>query len=181
MNVPDPRQLVEAPVRRELMWLVARGMALVAVVAAIALLPLAFELDVPTCDRLAMAAPAILIGYALLIQLRRQRHGGAPDDAREAAWTRAAEVDPDDAALGRLVSTWVPIGLLLSLILLLWPHLTDENPALAAAWSVLGVPPVVLAWLLASSTWLDGCRDDLARAEGEADARFRRYWANVGR
>lgn len=156
-------------------------MGLVAIVAAIALLPLAIELDVPTCDRLAMAAPAVLIGYALLIQLRRRRDGGAPDDAREAAWTRAAEVDPDDAALGRLVSAWVPIGLLLSLVLLLWPHLTDRNPALAAAWSVLGVPPMVFAWLVASFTWLDGCRDDLARAEGEADARFRRYWANVGR
>lgn len=181
MDASDPRQLVEAPVRRELMWLVTRGVALVAVVATIALLPMAFQLDVSTRDRLAMAPPAILIAYALLIQLRRLRHGSAPADAREAAWARAAEVDPDDAILGRLVSAWVPIGLLVSLVLLLWPHLTDKNPALAAAWSVLGVPPMVFAWLFASSTWLDVCRDDLARAEDEAEARFRRYWANVGR
>ncbi len=172
---------MEAPVRRELARLVARGLALVAAVGALAVCPLLFELDVRTCDRIAMIAPAILLGYVLLVHVRRQVRGGAPGDAREAAWSRAAEVDHDDAALGRFISGWVPVGLLVALIFLLWPHLTDENPALAAAWSVLGMPPIVFAWLFASSTWLDACRDDLARAEGESDARFRRYWANVGR
>ena len=97
------------------------------------------------------------------------------------AWDRAREIDGEDASLGLLVAGWVPAGLILALGLLLWPHLTDPNPALAAAWVVLGLPPFAVAWLFATTTWLDACRDDLARAEHESDTRLRRYWANVGR
>jgi hypothetical protein len=123
----------------------------------------------------------ILFLYVVLAHARRAVHGPVSAEARIEAWDRAKQVEPDDATLALLVTGWVPVGLLVALSVLLWPHLTDPNPALAAAWAVLGVPPVVLAWLLASSTWLDASRDDLARAEGESDAVFRRYWANVGR
>jgi len=181
MNVPDPRLLVEAPVRRALLWLMVRGAVFVAVIGMLAACPLVMELDVMTCDRLAMAAPVILIGYAVVVHARRFIRGSVGAEARELAWARAREVDADDAWLGLAVTGWVPVALLVALVVLLWPHVTDPNPALAAAWCVLGVPPVVFAWLLASATWLDASREDLARAEGESDAAFRRYWANVGR
>jgi hypothetical protein len=43
------------------------------------------------------------------------------------------------------------------------------------------VPQIVAAWLFATTAWLDSCRDELARAIGESERRFRSYWANVGR
>ncbi len=181
MGGMDPRRAVEAPVRRELAWLVVRGIALVAVIAALAACPLACALDVPSRDGLAMVAPAILLAYGALMAGRRLIRGAVAEDARAVAWDRAREVDADDAVLGRMVSAWVPVGLLAGLVLVLWPHITDANPALACAWVVIGLPPMVAAWIVASSVWLESCRDDLARAEGQSDALFRRYWANVGR
>jgi hypothetical protein len=181
MTLPDPRLLVEAPVRRALAWLILRGVALVGMIAALAACPHLLSLDVATCDRLAMAAPAVLLGYVALVYAHRLLRGRVSDEARAEAWDRAKAVDADDAALGLLVTGWVPVGLFVALFVVLWPHLTDANPALAASWAVFGVPTIVLAWLLASSTWLDASRDDLARAEGDSDAALRRYWANVGR
>jgi hypothetical protein len=108
---------------------------------------------------------AVRIGYGAWVLVSQRLHGHASEEAREVAWDRAREIDSDDAALG----------------LLLWPHFTDPNPALAAARVVLGLPPCAAAWLLVTTTWLDACRDDLARAEQESDTRLRSYWANVGR
>jgi len=123
----------------------------------------------------------VLVGYSLLVHARRLLLDPVPEERRQLAWARAREVDADDATLGRLVWAWVPIGLLAALVLLLWPHVTDANPALACAWVVLGLPPIAVAWLIASSTWLDAARDDLARAELESDTLLRRYWADLGR
>lgn len=176
----DPRGLVEAPVRRELQWLVVRGLALFLVVAALAVCPIVCALDAEARDALAIAAPILLFGYALAVHARRVVLGPVPEDRRVSAWTRAQEVDADDALLGRLVCSWLPIGLLAALILLVWPHITDANPALACAWVVIGLPPIALAWLVASSSWLDAARDDLARAELRSDALLRTYWANLG-
>jgi len=177
----DPRGAIDAPIRRELLWLVVRGLALFIAVAALAVCPVVCALEPATCDALAMAAPALLVGYSLLVHGRRLVVGPVPEDQRELAWVRAREADADDAMLGRLVWIWVPIGLVAALLLLVWPHITDANPALACAWVVIGLPPTAAAWLLASSTWLDSARDDLARAELESDHLFRSYWANLGR
>jgi hypothetical protein len=177
----DPSRAIEAPVRRALAWMVVRGIALVALVAALAACPLADTLDVPTRDRIAMLVPAILVACAGLMYGHRLVRGAVPEAARATAWDRAREIDADDAALGRLVSGWVPLGLLAALALLMWPHITDADPALACAWVVVGLPPMAVAWAVVSALWLDTCREDLARAEGESDARFRRYWSNVGR
>ncbi len=179
-GVDDPRGLVESPVRRELQWLVVRGLALFLVVGALATCPVVCALEQGTCDALAMAAPLLLLGYSLTVHARRLVLGPVPEERRASAWSRASEVDADDALLGRMVCGWVPVGLLAALILLIWPHITDANPALACAWVVIGLPPTAVAWLVASSTWLDAARDDLARAELRSDALFRRYWANVG-
>ncbi len=152
-----------------------------AVIVCLAALPVSRPLDVGSRDALAIAAPLILLGYVLVVNGARLLRGRVPVTAREAAWAKAREVDEADAWLGRMVAGWVPVGLALALGVLLWPHLTDPNPALACAWAVLGLPPIAIAWLVASSSWLDACRDDLARAEEESEARFRRYWANPGR
>lgn len=181
MTVPDPRQVVEEPVRRELGLLVVRGIVLVGVIALLAVLPAVGSLDVGTRDGIAVAAVVILFGYGLAANLVRHLHDRVSLEARATAWDRAREVDPEDAWLGRAVALWVPVGLVAALSLLVWPHITDPNPALACTWVVLGLPPVTAAWLFASTTWSDSCRDALARAEDESQTRFRRYWANPGR
>ena len=173
--------LVEEPVRRELARLVVRGVALVVAIAMLAVLPVVMSLDVPTRDEIATAAPTVLLAYALASNALRLARGRSTADERLTAWARAREVDADDALLGRMVALWVPIGLLAALSLLVWPHITDPNPALACAWVVLGLPPIAAAWAFASTSWLDACRDGLAHAEDESTARFRRYWANPGR
>jgi hypothetical protein len=177
----DPRMLVQAPVRGALAGLMARGIALVGILAGLALLPALAHPDARVRDGVVIAAVIVLVGYVVLVRTAGLRRGRPPLEARERAWDRAREMDSDDASLGLLVAGWVPAGLLLALALMVWPHLIDANPALAAAWTVLGLPPVAIAWMLATTTWLDACRDDLARAEHEADLRFRRYWADVGR
>jgi hypothetical protein len=181
MTLPDPRALVEAPVRRELGWLVIRGISLVGVVAALAVLPAVARLDVPTRDGLPALATLVLLGYTAGSHLQRVVRGRVPEDERASAWDRASEVDASDALLARWVAWWVPVALFVALGLSLWPHMTDPNPALACAWVVLALPPVAVAWLIACSTWQDACRDGLARAGSESQARFRRYWSNPGR
>jgi len=172
---------MEEPVRRELAWLVVRGVGLVTVIAGFAVLPVVVSLDVAARDLIAAAAVITLFGYGLAANLVRRSHDPVTVAARALAWERAREVDADDAWLGRMVALWVPIGLVAALGLLVWPHFTDPNPALACAWVVLGLPPVTAAWLFATTTWVDSCRDALARAEDESASRFRRYWANLGR
>ena len=177
----DPRSQVEAPVRGALVGVMGRGMALVAVVSLLALWPIVARPEVAVRDAIAGIVFAVLIGYGDWVLIAKRINGHASEEARELVWDRAREIDSDDAALGLLVAGWVPAALLLALGLLLWPHVTDPNPALAAAWVVLGLPPFVAAWLFVTTTWHDACRDDLARAEQESDTRLRSYWANVGR
>jgi hypothetical protein len=176
----DPRSQVEAPVRGALASVMGRGLALVGLMALLALWPVAARPEVAVRDAIAGIAFGVLVAYGIWVRTSAHITGRPPEEARALAWDRAREIDSEDATLGLLVAGWVPAGLLLALGLLVWPHLTDPNPALAAAWVVLGLPPLALAWLFATTTWLDACRDDLARAEQEADTRLRRYWANVG-
>lgn len=157
-----------------------RGLVLVGTLALLALWPVAAKPDTATRDTIAVLAVLVLAGYGLVVRISQRIRDRPPLEARERAWERAKEIDHDDASLGLLVAGWVPVGLLLAMGLLIWPHLTDQNPALAAAWVVFGLPPFALAWMLATTSWLDACRDDLARAEEESDTRLRRYWANVG-
>ena len=176
----DPRSQVEAPVRGALAAVMGRGLALVGFLALLALWPIVAHPEVAVRDGIAWVAVGLLVGYGVWVRVSARIAGRPSPQARALAWDRAKEIDPDDATLGLLVAAWVPAGLLLTIGLLVWPHLTDPNPALAAAWVVLGLPPFALAWLFATTTWLDACRDDLARAERESDTRLRSYWANPG-
>lgn len=176
----DPRSQVEAPVRGALVGVMGRGLALVGAMALLALWPMVAHPDEPVRQAIAGLAFGILAGYGIWVRIG-QHLGNRPSAAERArAWERAKEIDGDDAALSLLVAGWVPVALVLALGLLLWPNITDADPARASAWVVLGLPPFAMAWLFASTAWLDACRDDLARAEREADTRLRRYWANLG-
>ena len=121
----------------------------------------------------------MLIGYAALV-FGRARAGGPPEEALAGAWHAAREVDPADALLALGVAGWVPVAIAAALVVMTWPHLNDPNPALRGAWAVLGVPTILLAWILATNAWLHGCRASLADAEAESRRRFRGYWANAG-
>ncbi len=176
----DPRSMVEAPVRGALAGVMGRGLALVAAMVLLALCPLVAKPGVDACNAIAGLSFAVLLGYGTWVRVSQRLHGRPSDEDRERAWERAKEIDRDDAMLTLIIAGWVPVGLLLALALLLWPRITDADPAAAATWVVMALPPFVLAWLLATESWLQACRDDLARAEHEADIQLRRYWANVG-
>ena len=177
----DPRSQVEAPIRGAIVGVMGRGLALVGVMALIALWSIVGRPMPGLRDALAYGGPALLLGYALWVRAGMRIRGQAAEQDRRLAWIRARRVDPSDAALGRMIAAWVPVGLLLTLGVLLWPGLTNPDWNVAEAWIVLGLPPYALAWLVAATTWLDACRDDLARASDESDRRLRSYWANVGR
>lgn len=175
----DPRSRVEAPVRTALATMVGRGLVVVVGMTLVALWPIVVSSEAVARDAIAVAAVGVLLAYAIVVRLTRRLSGHPDDEALERAWVRAREIDGDDATLGLLVVGWVPVGLLLGMGVLIWSHLTDPNPALAAAWAVFGLPAFVIAWIAATRTWLDACRGDLARAESESDNRLRHYWANV--
>jgi hypothetical protein len=172
--------MVEAPVRGALAGVMGRGVALVAAMVLLALWPLVAKPGVDVCNAIAGLSLAVLVGYATWIRLSQRLHGRPSEEDRARAWERAKEIDRDDAMLSLIIVGWVPVGLFLALALLLWPRMTDADPAAAATWVVMALPPFTLAWLFATESWLEACRDDLARAEHEADVQLRRYWANVG-
>jgi hypothetical protein len=177
----DPRALVAAPVRHALSTLIVRGLALVGLVGALAVWIVAASPDAAGRDASTFAAIALLAAYSLVVRSARMVHSRPSLEERASAWARALELDRDDAALALLVAAWVPAALFLALLVLLWPHLTDANPQVASSWAVFGLAAAGTAWLVMVDTWMDAARDDLARAEHEADLRFRRYWANPGR
>jgi hypothetical protein len=183
MDPDDPRLEVEAPVRRALLALVARGVALVGVVLALVLAP-----GLPPLARfrslddvVAIVVPALLFAYGAGVLAGRRLHGRPSEGARAAAWFRAREIEPADAMLALLVAGWVPVALLAALVVLAWPHLNDPDATIRGAWGALGVPALAAAWLVAANLWLEATRDRLARAIGESERRFRSYWANPGR
>jgi len=176
--VADPRREIEAPVRRALARLVVRGIAIVLVVLGAVFLPRL--LGVASTDELAAAVPlTMLVGFGAFIRVRNAVRGRPSPELRSRAWLHAREVDPDDAWLALLVTGWVPIGFAVALVLMALPHLSDPRQIHRAAWFALGVPGSAVAWLWAVSGWLDACRDDLARAASDADARLRAYWSGL--
>ena len=177
----DPRAQVEAPIRGALTGVMANGIGLVVAVAAIAFVPHALHADLSIRYGAVAAAVVALVGYSVAVRVLALLHGRPSPALRDLAWSRASELDAEDAMLSLLVAGWVPVALALALALLLWPHLTSPDPGVSAAVVVFGVPPVVLAWVLAADAWGDACRDSLARAELESQLRFRSYWATLGR
>jgi len=182
----DPRQRVEAPVRRALASIAVRGVLVVVGVLAVILGPRipALRLPGPTAhalaDATAIGVTVVLLAYSLLVRLVRRIRSRIPDDALARAWHAAREIDPPDALLALAVAGWVPVAIGVALLLMTWPHLNDPDPALRGAWAVLGLPPIAVAWILATNAWLHACRESLARAEAESRRRFRGYWANPG-
>jgi hypothetical protein len=177
----DPRTLVVAPVRHALTSLVVRGIALVGAIGGLAVWIVAAKPEATGRDGATFLAISLLAGYSIVVRAHRLVRGRPTPEEREIAWERAQEMDRDEAVLALMIVAWVPAAILVSLTVLLWPHLTDADPKTASAWVVFGVTTAVGLWLVMTATWLDAVRDDLARAEHEADLRFRSYWADLGR
>lgn len=176
-----PRTKVAAPVRRALATVVVRGLVLAGVVGALAVLIVAAHPDAAGRDVVTVLAIGVLVVYAIVVRSLQVVRRRPSEEERAAAWERARELDHDDATLAMVVTAWVPAAIFLALAVLLWPHLADEDPRTASTWAVFGVAAAGMAWLAMLDTWLDATREDLARAEHEADLRFRGYWANLGR
>lgn len=180
MHADDPRNEVEAPVRRALIRIVVRGFVLVGITLAAVLCPAIPALHAQA-DGVAIAVVALLYTFALVVAVERRVRTPVDQSVRASAWYKAREIDEGDAMLALVIAGWVPVALAAALIVMIWPHLNDPNPQLRGAWAVIAVPQVVAAWLFATTGWLESCRDELARAIGESERRFRSYWANVGR
>ena len=180
MSDTDPQQMVDAPVRRALLELVVRGIALVGVVLMLVLGPsvpsLAWTRDLAT-----VLLVGVLFGVAALVRLERHVRGRPSDTARASAWSRARAVDEGDAALGLLIAGWVPVALATALIVLVGPHFAEPDLEVRGMWWAFGIPVLLGGWIVATNGWLDATRDELARALGESDRRFRAYWADPGR
>ena len=179
MRDTDPQQIVDAPVRRALLELVVRGVALVAVVLMLVLGP-----SVPslawTRDLANVLLAALLFGVAGLVRLERHIRGRPSEPARADAWARARAVDEGDAALGLLIAGWVPVALAAGLVVLVAPHFADADLEVRGMWWAFGIPVLLGGWIVATNGWLEASRDELARALGESDRRFRAYWADPG-
>jgi hypothetical protein len=180
MHDHDPRREVEAPVRRALAALVLRGVILVGLVLALVLLPSHPALGALR-DPATVLVPLVLFAVAGLLWTERRVRGRPADDARAAAWSRAREVDEADAMLALLVAGWVPVALAAALVVLVGPHFAEPDLEVRGAWWAFGIPLLLTAWIVATNAWLDATRDELARALGEADRRFRAYWGDLGR
>ncbi len=180
MRDTDPQQMVDAPVRRALLELVVRGIALVAIVFMLVLGPsipaLAWTRDIAT-----VLVVVVLFMVAALVRLERNVRGRPSDAERADAWTRARAVDEGDAALGLLIAGWVPVALATALVVLVGPHFAEPDLEVRGAWWAFGIPVLLSGWIVATSAWLDATRDELARALGESDRRFRAYWADPRR
>ncbi len=177
----DPHALVAAPLRHALTSLVVRGIALVGVIGTLAVWIVAAKPDAAGRDAATLLAICLLAVYSVVVRGTRLARGRPALEEREVAWERAQELDRDETALALLVVAWVPAAVWLALAVLLWPHLTDADPKTASTWAVFGIAAAGMAWMVMVSTWLDAARDDLARAERDADIRFRSYWSNLGR
>ena len=90
-------------------------------------------------------------------------------------------MDEGDAALGLLIAGWVPVALATALIVLVGPHFAEPDLEVRGMWWAFGIPVLLGGWIVATNGWLDATRDELARALGESDRRFRAYWADPGR
>ena len=179
MHPDDPRRSVDAPIRGVLFGIVAFGIVIVGAVvfgAAAAVVPALHDAS----DAAAVAVTGFLLVVGAAVHVTRWLREPLDEELRANAWYTARERYPEDAMLALVVAGWVPVAVAVSLFVMLWAHLNDPNPALRGAWAVLGVPPIVAAWLFAATAWLDACRDAIARAIGESNRRFRRYWANLG-
>jgi hypothetical protein len=180
MDRDDPRLAVEAPIRRALGALVARGLGLVAIVLLAVLCPVVPALH-HFDDAIAVIVPVLLFAYAFAIFVERRMRGRPAEELRAAAWYKAREIDDADAMLALLIAGWVPVALLAALVVMAWPHLNDPSVTVRGVWGAIGVPTLAAAWLVASNTWLEDSRDVLARSIAESDKAFRNYWANLGR
>jgi hypothetical protein len=176
----DPRNEVEAPVRHALAALVFRGVVLVGLVAALVLLPSHPALGALREPATALV-PMVLFSVALLLRIERRVRGRPDEASRAAAWARARAVDEADATLALVVAGWVPVALAAALVVLVGPHFSEPDLEVRGAWWGFGIPLLLTAWIVATNAWLDATRDELARASGEADRRFRAYWANPDR
>lgn len=171
----DPREQVQAPVVAALHRIMVRAYVGLALIAAASLAPLLLHLDPPIHQASHFVIPAGWVLYAVItaaVLVLRPAHAEAD------AWRRAAEVDPDLVRYARGVSALMVAGWLAALAaVLVHHHLTSPREVFVTVGII--VPLTLAAWLLALLAWNAWCRATLARAEHEADDRFRHYWSRT--
>jgi hypothetical protein len=181
MSTVEPRRGVEAPIRRAVLE-ISLGGALLGVAALVGLwCVLAADLPEAVHVAIGIGLPVALLACAVAIAFVRVLHGSPAQALEATAWERAAEVDPADAQLARLIAMWVPAALFVSLALGLWAHLARAaNADAAAPWWLLGLPGYAAAWIAVVTAWSAMCRDRLARADLDSRRRLRAYWSHPG-
>jgi len=175
MQAQDPRTMVEAPVRRAMDRLTNVGIALFAGFVLVGLSSWAWGVDQGWRIVTHVAVTGLLAAFGIGVLAYRRRHGRPDEHARDEAWFRAADVDRGDARIAAIAVAAVPVATFAAMALLAWPHLLD--PAYRSQEYRLWVPIFATAWAISTPTWIDMCRDYLARATADSAARFRHYWS----
>lgn len=172
----DPREVVEAPVIAALDGIILRAAIGFSSVAALATLPLLVRMDEAIHQAVHLALPVGWLAYAALTAGRLAHRSMAIEGD---PWQLAREVDRGLARFARVVSAFMLIGWLASVVAV-WVH--HHLSSRAAAMSTLGtdVPLRLVVWSLAALAWSRWCRAWLARAENESGDRLREYWSRVG-
>ena len=173
----DPQRTVGAPVITALNTIIVCAAAGFAIVVAFATVPLIAELDPQIHIAVHLGIPIGALAYAGLVFLVIARRSVAITND---PWERASAVDPGLAHFARLVSGFMMGGSLASLAaVLVHHHLT--SPVATALTFATDAPILLASWAVAAHAWTRWSRYLLARAEREADERFRSYWRSVAR
>jgi hypothetical protein len=182
----DPRVAVQAPVRRALEGITLRGTLAFAFVAVAVACPTLPGLD-PWFHELAhVAVPGFFVIAVAIGFVERQVRGramvtllgsGPWERTRAEAWRRAQELAPEDTRLAMVLVAAVPVGVFGGLAALALPHLLrgDQVPEWVGLWA----PALTILAILTSITWIEQCRDRIARAVASSNAELRAYWAGV--
>ena len=180
MHDTDPQRSVDAPVRRALLELVVRGIALVAVMFMLVLGPsipsLAWTRDIATVLVVSSCSPSPRSSASSATSAAARARPPAPTPGPvPAPSTRATRPWGSSSRAG---SRWRSAT---ALVVLVGPHFAEPDLEVRGAWWAFGIPVLLSGWIVATNGWLEATRDELARALGESDRRFRAYWADPGR
>ena len=175
--VSGPSDEVLEPLDRTLDSLATHGIAAFAV-GLLALLVTVAATQGIVHDISHLALPGLLLGI-IARRFVQQRRAADSDLVLDGAWSRAREARSRETVLAAIITGAVPIMWLVGGAAIFVRHAHDVvDVALIVG---VFIPIGVGIWGVATSSWLAGARERLARALRDTDRRFRAYWQNIGR
>jgi len=178
MAAKDPRAQVEAPVRSALTGLIVGGVILFAVALIAGLCVRLCGVDHRWRMITHFGAAAVLLLFLIGTEIHRRLSRPIDPTLREEAWMRASQLDQGDAQLASLMVGAVPLGVLVALATMMWPHF--HHRVHLAEEIGLWLPPLAVLWAGFTIRWRSWCRDHLARGITRSEQQLRIYWIAPG-